>query len=346
VPVRTLRLPLLAAALLALAALLAPTGALAAKPRTHVEPAQAMGNFTVRGTHGWQFQVDGLATAGRGSGSVAVYASGPGRQQVAYQNLHASLAMDGTLDAALPGVGHIHVRFEETSREPVHIDHPKGCTGPSTGRIEHGIYRGSIELRGERGYTTVALRSARGELSTLPRQTCPLVKVKHLREREVEPEAAPGSEGGTGRIEDLLAERKWGSGTVTFQATSYPSPFAKEPSRQVEFTADYSHRRDGMWIDAQTKVEGTAEDFTVTAPGGAPGEATLKPPAPFKGSAEFTLESPTVAAWSGDLGAQIPTLGAVDLTAPAFGAMLCVGDDCTNTLPGVSISFGELQFIS
>lgn len=336
---RVLRPTLLTAALLALAALLAaPAGALAAKTRTKVYPAQTMALLKAKGTHGWRVQIDAIAFGGRrGSEPVGVYASGPHHQTVSYQGFPSSFAKDGTLKAKLPGVGRIDLTFEATSHQTVHIDNPKSCTSAPTTVDSEGVFRGTIELHGEGGYTTVALRSAPGELSTYPRQTCRVRTFKRARE---EAEA----EGETAKFEDLYAEREWGSGNLNFEATSFPTELKGLPPRHVEFSADYSHHRDGMWVDASTRVEGEAKDFTVVAPEGAASEATVTPPGPFAGSAEFSLESPTVADWSGDLRVPIPTLGTVDLTAPAFGAMLCVDNECTKTLPGVSVIFSVGSF--
>lgn len=114
------------------------------------------------------------------------------------------------------------------------------------------------------------------------------------------------------------------------------------PPRTVELAAEYTHHHDGMWVTAKTRVEGKPDNFTVTGATGTPSEATVKPPAPFEGSAEFTLESPTVANWTGDLRVPIPTLGTVALTGPEFKPTLCDGGGCTDTAPGshVAISVG------
>ena len=92
---------------------------------------------------------------------------------------------------------------------------------------------------------------------------------------------------------------------------------------------------------ALTKALGEeASVFSLTAPEGTPTAATATPPAPFKGSGTFTLESPSTAAWTGDLSVEIPTLGSVDLTGPGWWAGACAAR-CTKTFPeGLSVGFG------
>jgi hypothetical protein len=265
---------------------------------------------------------------------VALFAQGPHQGEVDYQGFHGRFTKDGTIVAKLPGVGRIDLRYEPTSHHTVHIGKQKGCTSARTTTDSDGVFRGTIELHGEGGFTTVIAHSVRGELSTYPKQTCRVrIPSKAQIKQEIEAAEAGTAAGEGPRIEDLYAFRKLSGGTLSFEATSFPTFFKAAPPRQIEFTADYSRHRDGMWVDAKTRVEG-AEDFTVSAPTGSPSEATVEPPAPFAGSAHFTLESPTVASWTGDLRVPIPTLGTVDLTGPKFEPKLCDSGGCTDTAPG------------
>jgi hypothetical protein len=140
--------------------------------------------------------------------------------------------------------------------------------------------------------------------------------------------------------ESLSASRKLESGALTFDALSLPVPLRGSPPTQwVEFTASYARRLHGMWFSASTRVGAeSAEGFAVSPSTGTPGEATVEPPAPFKGSAEFTLESPSVASWTGNLRVPIPTLGTVALTGPDFKPTLCGSGGCTNTAPGSHVT--------
>jgi hypothetical protein len=305
-----------------------PGAALAARTKVRVEPASTMTDLTVHGTNGWTIQISaGIFGRRLDVSPVGVFAKGPQHEEVEYQHLHGSFTRDGTIEAKLPGVGRIDLRYEPTAHDITHIANPKNCTGAHTAVDSTGIFRGTIALHGEGGYTTVNALSVRGSLSTYPKQTC-RVRVRSKEEIKAEIEAA-GERNGA-EIESLYAHRKLAGGTLTFSATSYPISLPSFPPRQVEFAATYFHRHDGMWVSANTRVEAkNAEGFTLAPATGTPAEATVEPPAPFAGSAEFTLLSPPVGTWTGDLRAAIPTLGTVELAGPQFKPLLCDGDECT-----------------
>jgi len=63
--------------------------------------------------------------------------------------------------------------------------------------------------------------------------------------------------------------------------------------------------------------------FLTTLPGEHPATATLKPPAPFSGEAEYVGASPVSHSWTGDLAVQLPGQ-LLPLTGPEFASSLCV----------------------
>lgn len=240
--------------------------------------------------------------------------------------------------AKLPGVGRIDLRYEPTSRHTSHVSHSKNCIGPDTTVDSSGVFRGTIALHGEGGFTTVMAHSAKGQLFSFPEQTC-RVRVRSKEQIKREIEASAGKAGEEEPLyESLYAFRRLGAGSLTFSASSFHTELRGFPPRTVEIAAEYSRHHGGMWVTAKTRVEGKPEDFTVTDASGMPSEATVEPPAPFAGSAEFTLESPTVANWTGDLRVPIPILGTVTLTGPKFEPILCDGGGCTDTAPGSHVA--------
>src|ERR1700759_2432176 len=91
-----------------LAALLAvPGAALAAKAKTRVVPAETMAILHVRGSNGWTFQISGIAT---GDHPIGGFAKGPHHEEVDYEGFRSHFGRDGTIEAKLPGVGHIDLR--------------------------------------------------------------------------------------------------------------------------------------------------------------------------------------------------------------------------------------------
>jgi hypothetical protein len=166
--------------------------------------------------------------------------------------------------------------------------------------------------------------------------TCEVpVRSKAQIRREIEAASA----GEEPLFESLYAYRKLAGGTLSFNATSFPIQVRSLPPRLVIFTATYSRRLDGMRFSAGTKVEvKNAQGLGVSPSTGTPSEAAVEPPTPFAGSAEFALESPTVASWTGDLRVPIPTLGTVALTGPEFKRSLCGAGGCTDTAPGTQVA--------
>lgn len=324
-----------------LAVLANPGAALATKTRTKVEPARTTGFVKVRGTDGWRIQISGMASGSHPGTHVAVYAQGPHHQEVSYIQFPSRFTKDGAIEAKLPGVGRIDLRYEPTAHHKTDMGYEPGCTGAPTTVESSGIFRGTIELHGTDGFTTVDAQTARGELQVEPEQTCQISPPPRVRtKREVE-----ASESG---YQSVLASRGLRGGILTFDASSLSFPIRGARSmRWVYFRASYTRQLHGMLVSASTQVEGEdVEGLTVLPSAGAPTQATVEPPAPFSGRAEFALESPKVASWTGDLSVSIPTLGTVALAGPQFNPLLCGGGGCTETGPGTSVTVNGGGFFS
>jgi hypothetical protein len=305
-----------AATVLALVAL--PTDA-TAKPGFSVEPAKRWSEFSLPATNGYRVTVSANAARRKASAGVYVTASKGQRDNVQYLT-HGHVTKDGAIKTTLPGVGRIAVRFSPTkvTREAV----PDNCKGPST-LIRHGLFRGTIELHGELGYTTLHSTRARGKVSNSFRQVCD--------QRETgSGEGAPGvpfhqralytgaGEGTTPTIGFFVSTIDLGS--------SDAKPF-------VYFTASSSKRHDGLHVFNSVSVQGTTAQFSTPDPAGTLENATVAPPAPFQGSATFHLDSPTSSSWLGTLGVEIPGVGEVGLAGAGFWSSLCEDLTCTHTLP-------------
>lgn len=318
------------AALALVIALVAAPAAASAKP--HITPAQRITHIIARGTNGWQLQIG--VVLGRAKDArvpIGFYTLGPHHQEVDYVGAKGRATEDGLIAARAPGFGRVSVHFEQTSEEPVTDVPAPGCRVKGKGASLEGVFRGTIEFHGEGGYTTVERQSAPGEIDVIAPEICPRSK----RRRPPPPETSEGAS-----IEHLLAGRQeGGGGSLTFDAFAI-GPMMPGEGPFTDFSATYTHRRGKLTIDATTSVPGKEEgEFSLTAPGGTPTEATVHPPAPFSGTGTFKLESPTTASWTGDLSVKVPTLGRVDLTEPGFWAGACAAY-CTRTFPeGLRIGF-------
>ena len=74
-------------------------------------------------------------------------------------------------------------------------------------------------------------------------------------------------------------------------------------------------------------VDGFSEDVKLIEIGEKPLSAAVDPPVPFAGSAEF-LQQAEDFTWLGDLTADLPGVGPMELAGPQFEAMLCLGRHC------------------
>lgn len=322
----------------ALAALVAATlgaaaAANAASAKTEVRPEERDAFIFAKGSNGWRLQVTAVLASGKQARrQIGFYTRGPHHEEVAYLGPRGRATEAGEIVGRLPDLGRVAVHFEQTSETPVTFIPESGCKAEGKSATLKGIFRGTIELHGEGGYTTVERRSAPGQIEVTPKQVC------RRPTRHPRPPKETAEEAG---IEYLSAGREEGDGSsLTFAAfgTGLKLPGG---GAVTDFSATYRHKKGKIWIDALTRVLGEGKGlFSLTAPSGTPTEAMVDPPAPFSGTATFKLESPTTASWTGDLSVEIPTLGTVNLTEPGFWAGACAAH-CTNTFPpGMQVLFG------
>jgi hypothetical protein len=237
-------------------------------------------------------------------------------------HFHGSLPY-GRLRADFGAVGSVSVRFRPGGK--VRSGKSKSnCTG-RPGRNEDGTFVGRVSLRGEGGYFHVAAKRANGTLDRLFRIRC---EVKHRH-----PYYPPES------LRDAVVPGMsipFGSGTGGSLASLEVG--ANEARREVGLRVDhYAGQREGanlqlaeleyqgkMPVGRGALIEGSpAGTFLTTLPGEHPATATLKPPAPFSGEAEYVGASPVSHSWTGNLAVQLPGQ-LLPLTGPEFASSLCI----------------------
>jgi hypothetical protein len=246
--VKMMVLAWIAAALL----IAAPAAAAAPKSKTVTLSASGFSSFGVHGTNGWRVEVAAnLNPRYTHHRNVTVYASRPDHETVDYL-LRGRVERDGTVDAKLPGIGRIDVRFEPTGSNRTFTTPQKGCKleGKPTDLI--GYFRGTIELHGEGGYTSVERTSARGDVSVFPAQTCVKKKLPHLKQEEDLTPYYPTAM--------LFAGRPRGSGKLRFSAVKEDA--SKGPfgviSASTQFQVSYEHHRGPVTVVAGGAVEAGA----------------------------------------------------------------------------------------
>jgi hypothetical protein len=276
-----------------------------------VLPAGSQANFVVSssrsaeahlaGTHGYRLTISAdnetvFVTATNGDASVDYFLA------------RAKLAGD-LIDARLPGVGRVFLRFheQERGRQPG----PKYCHGPAP-VVRRGVFVGWVRIRGEHDYTQAESRHVRGKIVNSFRSSC------HLPFR---------ARAGSGALEHLDAVALRGKGLLIFSAISFP---IVEKGSPLFFRAALSRQRGSMLVaNSVSAITKKAESLSIATP---PRSATVEPPSPFTGSATFQRESKTDFSWAGNLAAELPGIGEVPLAGPNFESALCIGRRCRGDL--------------
>lgn len=307
----------------ALALLATPAGA-AAKPGFSVERPRTRIEFALPATNGYRISVSTAPGESKHSPSVFISASKGTRYTVHYM-ARGLATTDGTVKTKLPGVGRIAVRFNQlkVTREAA-ADNCKGRDSV----IRHGEFEGMIELHGERGYTAVHSRTAHGEITQSFRQVCD----------QREPGHAEEGSGSSFRLKTLVAGQE-GRRALSFSVSRFDfGPKFGEPV--VSFYASSSIHHHGFFVSTSTFADAKAATFVIPDPAGVLENASVSPPAPFHGTADFHLDSPTTSSWTGTLSVELPGLGDVPLAGTGFWSALCEDLTCTKTLPpNVRVAF-------
>ncbi len=287
----------------ALVAFLAVPTLAAAKPGYIVFPGAHQAELHLRGSNGYSVSVS------RTGDSIEASASN-GRSAVRYLPRPGHPRGDG-IDAKLPGVGRISVRFHPIGaarREPGFFP---PCKGGETIR-RTGYFQGVLRLRGERGFTTVHAARARGSVITRTREIC---------RRSIFDPGEPQDEANTTQ---LLALARSEGRAIVFSVSSIDlltKVFTHVFASVIE-------RREGMAIFRQAIVGAPKGAFALGDTGDHPASATVAPPEPFHGSAVFQRGQDGENSWTGSLSVILPGAGRVSMAGPRFSAQLCRDDGC------------------
>ncbi|MGN6201931.1 MAG: hypothetical protein ACTHNY_05950 [Solirubrobacterales bacterium] len=263
-------------------------------------PASGKGAAEVHlaGSHGYRLAIsasseDVTVTAKKGGASVAYY-------------LFGSRLEGDRIDARLPGVGGISLRFHEHRR--FRRGPQNDCRSPHT-LIRKGVFVGWIRIRGERDYTRAESHHVRGKIVRRAGGKCG---------------QRPSARASSARSEWLGAGVARGrSGNLSFMAISLPMTKSRT---NLVFAASLTRVRGEMVVvSSQSAI---SEDAAAMEFGEPPRSATVTPPSPFTGTATFQQESADQFSWTGDLTVELPGSGEVSLAGPRFETALCLEHSC------------------
>jgi hypothetical protein len=301
--------------------LAAVPGLALAKPERFTLPASHLAQIKLDGTHGYQLTLEvssGGRAAAKGLLSLSASRGHESAQYMTRQRVH--FGSDDSIRARLPGVGRIDLGFEprHTERRPV----PRFCSGRAPTEA-NGVFRGHLDLRGRQGFTEVNLRSVSGTVDRDYRESCVVPHHPHSDAVTI-----PG-EGEAELPLDVSAVAKQGKRSLGFFATELGARGEGLGLIVAAFAATSEH---GVTFTAVDFFRAAAKAWDVPDRDSL-SQATVAPPAPFSGSAAFTLLAPHESSWTGDLAATLPGFGRVSLAGPQFKSSLCEGERCVGSLP-------------
>jgi hypothetical protein len=192
----------------------------------------------------------------------------------------------------------------------------EGCTGaPRT--LREGVFTGTIDFTGERGFVRIDDPRTTGSMSVISRWECPEAEAMDpLAGAARRPAAASRDGGGNGRSATLAAASH--ACSCSFVAEVHRG---RGGGRSIFFGAQ-SEEREGMKIRRATEVRGRASAFRLDP---IRGTAILRPPSPLTGQARYEARAHGRGRWRSTI--RVPLLGAdpIDTGAPGFAALFSSG---------------------
>lgn len=266
-----------------------------------------------------------LHVSTRGHHRVTLTVSRPFERSATYTT-HGRVSRN-RIEADFGRLGRIDVHFRPRSRShsqfpgfdvPDFLRRFRYCRGRKP-VLEFGRFEGTIRFRGEDGFTQLHAKSASGAVDREYRRVC-------KRKRR---------SGDAGDFDDLfdnatanylLAVDRSPRHVVVFESVSFD--FGPGLGDLSEFIGTLiavvvRERHEGMRIERFSLAEGDAGSLLVSPKEKNPITATVTPPKPFHGTADFEKAKGTPPTWTGTLRASVPGAGVVWLTGEDYRATFC-----------------------
>lgn len=227
----------------------------------------------------------------------------------------------GEIRARLGSLGRVSLRFRPNGHIRVRKHRLEGCKGRMP-FAEDGAFVGHVSFRGESGYLHFSFTRGKGEITHSFRLRCKKgwaedLSPKSLRDY-VTPEFGVESSPGRGAISLLYAAARDHGRSIWVRA-AHEEGFG--PGTDVRVATVES--KGEMAIGRSVSVDRVPGALLTSLPGVHPATATLSPPAPFFGEANYLENSATSHSWTGTLGVELPGL-TLPLAGPGFYTSLCV----------------------
>lgn len=276
---------------LALAAFAVLVGVQTAPATAEGEPdTGAFNAFNLEGSNGYRLVVWAISSKVYRRGQVLIFASRK-RETVVY--LAPAKVTDTSVEADLGSLGEIYVTFQPSGERGV--AHPV-CDPSQRATYEKGSYVGTIEFRGEEGYTQVRASSVPYSLHPYIDLLCSSYSIGEVWGR-----GTPGAR--------LRARMKDGRKRIELQVNQ------NRPGARVKVSASTDERRGRVFISREVTFSYPAPSFDFAPDLRA---ASFAPPAPFSGSALYLRDAAPANRWTGNLALDFPGHSNVSLTGARF----------------------------
>jgi hypothetical protein len=270
--------------------------------------AQTSMRMSLHSSNGYTLQIN--ATSGRPITLEATKRVGRGFLYTTY-SVEGRVSAKG-FSANFGRVGHVDVALPSSMEVPA-----RDCNGK---RAIHrtGSFGGTIQFRGEQGFSAVSATGARGSLR---RDCTPRRQPRAAHVAETSAGASPRY-----FLTHFVAASKGPRQSVVVDSSTLgmllPDGQLRDPHTLV--LAELEEARGRVSIERSTIVTSSpiaASPFETT-----PVTATLAPQSPFSGGGTYREEAGAPTSWTGDLSVDLPGAKSTPLTGPGFTAILCRGE--------------------
>lgn len=277
-------------ALLLLAVLLATLGATAGMADAKRLPYPP--GFTIEASNGYSMFVVGLPARKSHPSTIAIFLTSKDGEAV-YTT--PATVTETSFQASLGSLGEIAVTFHPSGQARTERS---DCGGKPVS-FDSGYYEGTIIFHGEEGFTEVEAISAPGDLGFLLNIVC------------------PGISGGSGGL--FLPGAELDVDANNDKLGPHLMVVKNRPNARAHYEVGVSEVSDGISIGRFANLIAPAGTFTYDPK---VKTATLRPPAPFSGSAQFHRDAKPASRWSGNLTVDLPGRAGVKLTGEGQKARL------------------------
>lgn len=290
------------------------------RPRKARGIARAFAQFDLWGSNGFRISVTGSPKG------VRLVASR--RHEAVIYLDREGVADHDSIRARIGSLGHIDLRFHPTKRLLKHVERCEFFGN----QIYRGYFTGSFSFRGERNFTVVQRQRIHGLAGG------PLAVKCHRNQRKVTARIVGSAKPKLGpklNANMIISRRVVGSRTFvaggdaltsvrSLVESGIPLKLSQLPQRGVPYQAKVYEDRIRLGILRVLVAKGPVDGFSIGAEGK---EATVKPPKPFSGEAEY--QACSAIGWRGTLKVSFPGLPNIALAGRKFFTELTPHEKCT-----------------